>query len=94
MEEGRPPIEVAETELEALRWRKREELREKWQKRQRARLARSRALDLAASVEINPASAAEGRLTEDEAQKQPGQELQKSAETFEEETGRLLDDRS
>lgn len=98
VEEGQPPIEVAEAELEALRWRKREELREKWQKRQRSRLARRRALDLktdAPSESEARAATPEGEaLAEDEAQNQPGQELQKSAETFEEETGMLLDDRS
>jgi hypothetical protein len=57
--EGRPPIKVAEAELEALRWSRREELREKWRKRKQARLDRSRALGLATDTRRQPQKGAE-----------------------------------
>ena len=89
VEEGRPPIEVAEAELEALRWRKSEDLRKKWKKRQVARRARGQspeggAVEASAIEENGEAGAEQGQ----------GQQLQENAESLEEETGTLFDDRS
>lgn len=81
--EGLPPIEISETELEALRWRKREDLREKWKKRQEQRRARGKAWRTEPGEEDAEAGTA------------PSQPEQKSAESSEEEpTGTLFDDRS
>ncbi len=81
--EGLPPIEVTETGMEALRWRKSEDLREKWRKRREQRRARRKA------------SQAEPREEDEEAGAEPSQPEQAGAEFPEEElTGTLFDDRS
>jgi hypothetical protein len=81
--EGLPPIEVSEAGLEALRWRKNEDLREKWKKRREPRRARGQA----SGAEV---------LEEDEdggVQASPGEEP--GAEALEEDAnGTLFDDRS
>jgi hypothetical protein len=87
VEEGRPPIEVAETELEALRRRKSEELREKRKKRQEARRARGPALE-GGALEAAPTQ------EDGEARAAESQQLQENEESQEEETGTLFDDRS
>ena len=81
--EGLPPIEVSETGLEALRWRKSEDLREKWKKRGEQRRARRKA------------SQTEPREEDEDVGVEPSQPEPESAEFPEEEsTGTLFDDRS
>jgi hypothetical protein len=81
--EGLPPIEVSETGLEALRWRKREDLREKWKKRGELRRARRKA------------SQTDLREEDENMGVEPSQPEQGTAEFPEEEpTGTLFDDRS
>jgi hypothetical protein len=82
VEEGQPPLEVAKDELEALRWHKREDLREKWKRRQEQRARRKTSED-------------EGVEQGEEAQAEQAQPEMQSAESLEEdETGTLFDDRS
>ena len=83
MEEGQPPMEVASTEQEALRWRTGEDLQEKWRKRQPQQNARGKA---------SPDDAPDGEpeALEEQFQAAPGgPELPE-----EDETGTLFDDRS
>jgi hypothetical protein len=81
--EGLPPIEVTETGMEALRWRKSEDLREKWKKRKEQRRVRRKA------------SQVEPRGEDEEAGAEPSQLEQGGAEFPEEEsTGTLFDGRS
>jgi len=90
VEEGQPPMEVAETELEALHWRKREELREKWKRRQDEREARGEADQGEAKKALQEAD-----QEEDEEVREEPEPIQKSAEAAEEdETGTLFNDRS
>lgn len=83
MKEGQPPTEVAEVAQDALAWRKDEDLREKWKKRQCKQEAKRTALQGTDSDDIEQASVALAEPT------QTSTELQE-----EEATGTLFDDRS
>lgn len=83
MEEGQPPIEVAEAEQQPLRWNKEEDPREKWRQRRDTRNARRNATQCEAQGEM--LDEAVPTLT----QLQESPQLQE-----EEETGTLFDDRS
>jgi hypothetical protein len=87
VEEGRPPIEVAEAELEALCRRKGEELRERWRKRQEARRDRE---------PLSEDGAGEAAMVEEngEGAEEQSRQLRENAESLEEETGMLFDGRS
>jgi hypothetical protein len=77
-EEGHPPMEVASTEGEALQWRRKEDLQERW-KRRRVRRA-SRRNELLNETQQGTADAFEAALAD------PPEER--------EESGTLFDDRS
>jgi hypothetical protein len=99
MEEGRPPMEVASAEQQALYWRKAENLQDKWH-RGPARKDQRRAVQGAASEEgadETQEEATEGRPEGDEQGDfvAPQQIVQEVAESSEEEsTGTLFDGRS
>jgi hypothetical protein len=89
MEEGQPPMEVASTELQTLRWQKSEDLREKWKKRQQQRNAgASSQATQEATLNETPEDLEEAQVAQPEAM-QSGTEL-----PGEEDTGTLFDDRS
>ena len=89
MEEGRPPMEVASAEQEALHWQRNDDLREKWKKRQGL---------------INTRREADSNETTDESQYAAAEvdgvsvahpePMQENAEAQEEEAGTLFNDRS
>jgi hypothetical protein len=87
VDEGRPPIEVAETEFEALRRRKREDLKEKWKTRRWERRARREADESRMRDECEVAGADQSEPARTRAES--------AAESMEEDsTGTLFDDRS
>jgi hypothetical protein len=91
VDEGRPPIEVVDAEFEALRWRKREDLREKWKKRREQRQARQNARGSALQDEREDAGAVQS-----EPARESAGSVEESAEESEEEEsiGTFFDDRS
>jgi hypothetical protein len=104
VEEGQPPIEVPEAELEALHWRKSEELCEKWVKRKAKHHAEPD--PDAAEVEITDAENAEPEEIEAEAEteveaevrepahRELSEELPKTEFQEEDSAGTLFDGRS
>lgn len=83
IEDGQPPLDVASTEQQALRWQKSEDLHEKWKRRDR-----HHAGGHASGRETPDADSAEKA---EEAQATPAEEC---ASSTEEETGTLFNDRS
>jgi hypothetical protein len=82
IEEGHPQIEVASAEQEALRWRKSEDLQEKWKQQEQRKTRRNAAEDIAPEAV-------------DESNMVLAETTQENAESPEEEpTGTLFDDRS
>jgi hypothetical protein len=79
IEEGQPPLEVASTEQQALRWQKSEDLHEKW-KRQQGRHAGGQS-----SGEETPDA---------DSVEEKAEVTEECATSIEEETGTLFDDRS
>jgi hypothetical protein len=86
--EGLPPIEVSEAGMEALRWRKNEDLREKWKKRRELRRARGQASGAEAREE-DEEGGVEALLREE-----PDAESLEGEPQDEDATGTLFDDRS
>jgi hypothetical protein len=82
MEEGQPPLEVASAELDAMRWQKEEDLRDKWSKLRQQRTVRPG---------VKPDEIAE----DDEPSLSQSQPMQKNAKSLEqEETGTLFNGRT
>lgn len=97
VEEGQPPIEVPEAELEALRWRKNEELRDKRKKRSARQQSGSKASD-SDRAEFESADAetveAEEAGTDERAQTELSGQLPNKESEEEESAGTLFDSRS